>query len=281
MRHRAPAPAGLIAKIKLGRGPRGLVAYLHKEGASVLWSNFASPEPRAWAKEIFALKQLAPRVQRSVVHASLSAPIGVEVTDDQFEVAARTYLQEMLLDPDAHPWALVRHADTAHQHVHLVVAAVNPVTRRAWRDSQSYAPNTQAAAAAARAAGIKPPTPQMGEALPYPPPTAAHKAARRERQRRRVEPMHHVMSPAEMAVALREAVSAAAGLGEEDLIAEARARGLELELRRASTGRITGLTVRQDGSDTWQKGSSLGRDLSWPAICERLEAYPFLRDRPS
>lgn len=271
-----PAPQGLVAKIKLGRDPRGLASYLLSKGerAQVLASTFASGlDSRRWHVEVSACQQLAPRVQRSVIHCSLSAPVGVAVTDEQFRAAAREYLVAMRLDPDAHAWALVRHDDTPHQHCHILVTTVNPVTRRAWSDSQSYARNVHAARRAARAAGIEPP--REGPSAPPSPSTKAVKAGWRERRRRaraRPEAVATVMTPAQMAAALRAAVDAAQGHDEQWLVHEARQRGLEVDIARASTGRVVGLKARQNGGETWIKGSELGRDLSWPRIAKRLAA---------
>lgn len=270
-RPRLQAPAGLIAKINLGRGPGGLARYLTSKGeaARVLVSTFASgADHRGWVMETRALQQLAPRVQRSVVHMSLSAPVGVAVDDEQFKAAAVAYLQSMGVDPDVHGWALVRHEDTRHAHAHIMLSAVNPVTKRAWSDRHSYSRNMKAAAEAARAAGIVPPPPREG---PPPPSSRAIKAGHREARRaakRGTAP--EVMTPAQMAEALRAAVEAAHGHNERRLAEEARGRGLELELSRATTGRISGLKVRRAGGETWVKGSSLGRDLSWPQISKRL-----------
>jgi hypothetical protein len=109
----------MIAKIKIGRGFRGLDQYVtSKQNAIVLASNMAGQTPRERAREIAGLRSARPDLSKAVGHLILSHdPALPDLTPDQWRVAIEVARQQHDLR-DA-PFAAVLHSDTDHRHTHL------------------------------------------------------------------------------------------------------------------------------------------------------------------
>ena len=113
----------MIAKAIKGRGFRGVLAYdLGKEQARVIDSNMTGRTPRELAQEFGAVRKLRPGLGKAVLHVSLSAAPGEQLSDGQWTQIAGRYLAGMGLDDNQ--YLLTRHADTRHEHVHLLVNRV-------------------------------------------------------------------------------------------------------------------------------------------------------------
>lgn len=113
----------MIAKAIKGRGFRGVLAYdLGKEQARVIDTNMTGRTPRELAQEFGAVRKLRPGLGKAVLHVSLSAAPGELLSDAQWTQIAGRYLAGMGLDDNQ--YLLTRHADTRHEHVHLLVNRV-------------------------------------------------------------------------------------------------------------------------------------------------------------
>jgi hypothetical protein len=113
----------VIAKAIKGRGFRGVLAYdLGKEQARVIDTNMTGRTPRELAQEFGAVRKLRPGLGKAVLHVSLSAAPGELLSDAQWTQIAGRYLAGMGLDDNQ--YLLTRHADTRHEHVHLLVNRV-------------------------------------------------------------------------------------------------------------------------------------------------------------
>nr|WP_092709761.1 relaxase/mobilization nuclease domain-containing protein [Janthinobacterium sp. OK676] len=113
----------MIAKAIKGRGFRGVLAYdLGKEHARVIDTNMTGRTPRELAQEFGAVRKLRPGLGKAVLHVSLSAAPGEQLSDAQWTQIAGRYLAGMGLDNNQ--YLLTRHADTLHEHVHLLVNRV-------------------------------------------------------------------------------------------------------------------------------------------------------------
>ncbi|PJD00237.1 hypothetical protein GQ37_000980 [Janthinobacterium sp. BJB1] len=113
----------MIAKAIKGRGFRGVLAYdLGKQQARVIDTNMTGRTPRELAQEFGAVRKLRPGLGKAVLHVSLSAAPGEQLSDAQWRQIAGRYLAGMGLDDNQ--YLLTRHADTRHEHVHLLVNRV-------------------------------------------------------------------------------------------------------------------------------------------------------------
>ncbi len=120
----------MIGKVIKGKGFRGAVNYLffgneksRNKHAQVLASNMAGKTPRELASEFSGLRKLRPSLSKAVCHISLSlAPDDKKLDDKEFGEVAETFLKEMGFQ--SCPFVAVRHLDTEHPHIHIVVSRI-------------------------------------------------------------------------------------------------------------------------------------------------------------
>ncbi|MBD1847453.1 relaxase/mobilization nuclease domain-containing protein [Cyanobacteria bacterium FACHB-63] len=117
----------MLAKITKGREFYRCLSYvLNKSGAEILESNMVGKTASELAIE-FQLsqqqhqRQPSPRkTQKIVCHVSLSVEIGKNLDSETWIALAKDYLDAMSFDQNQ--YALARHTDTEHDHVHLVIS---------------------------------------------------------------------------------------------------------------------------------------------------------------
>lgn len=121
----------MIVKLSKGKGWRGASDYLmdgskskHKGRGSVLDTNLAGKNSRAWTSEVAAWRKLRPSLGKAVSHASLSLPLGETLSDENWKKVARRFCDEMGFD-DSCPFLLVKHEDTGHEHVHILALRID------------------------------------------------------------------------------------------------------------------------------------------------------------
>lgn len=121
------------AKISRGSGFRGLLNYLYGPGEDnhpgravpvIGAGNVLGFDPRDLAREFAVSRLIRPDIKKPVWHCSLSLPPGEKLPDEGWAEITRDFLARMGLDPDARMWHCVRHIDTDHDHIHLVVSRV-------------------------------------------------------------------------------------------------------------------------------------------------------------
>lgn len=126
----------MISKISKGRGFSGLLAYVSgKKGAEYLCGN-VSENPGQAAREMGTLKQYS-RCRNPVWHCSLSlSPQDRHLTNEEFAELAEKFLQKMGLEN--HQFAVYRHTDKEHAHIHIIVNRIGLDARHgtwnSWQD---------------------------------------------------------------------------------------------------------------------------------------------------
>ena len=109
----------MIAKAVKGTGFRGALAYdLAPEKGALLDTNMAGATPRELAAEFGAIRALRPTLGKAVLHVSLTAAPGEQLSDEQWREIGQQYLAGMGFSE--HQYVLTRHTDTEHDHIHLV-----------------------------------------------------------------------------------------------------------------------------------------------------------------
>ena len=88
------------------------------EKGALLDTNMAGETPRELAAEFGAIRDLRPGLGKAVLHVSLSAAPGEQLSDEQWREIGQRYLAGM--DLDQNQYVLTRHTDTAHEHIHIV-----------------------------------------------------------------------------------------------------------------------------------------------------------------
>ena len=127
----------MIAKAGTGSDFGGVMRYVlsKDKAAEVIHSQqlFSRLEHEGAARvvgEMRACAELSGRCKKPVYHLTLSWAPGDAPTPEQVAVTAQRFLRDLGLQE--HQALVVRHRDTAHEHVHIVVNRVHPDTRKAW-----------------------------------------------------------------------------------------------------------------------------------------------------
>lgn len=115
----------MIAKIVKGKGFRGVLNYLFRDGrATIIGSNLSGRTPRELATEFGQFRKLRPGLAKAVVHIPLSAHPDDRPLSDE-DMAAIADLMTQGLGYAESPYLFVRHHDTDHQHMHLLLCRVD------------------------------------------------------------------------------------------------------------------------------------------------------------
>jgi Ti-type conjugative transfer relaxase TraA len=119
----------VIGKIIKGKGFGGAVRYAMQKddgAARLIGTNLVADrnDADALAAEMAEhAAMLRPDVEKAVQHVSLSAAPGERLTDEQWRRVAEAYMEKMGFKDNQ--YVLVRHADTGHDHVHLIMNRVS------------------------------------------------------------------------------------------------------------------------------------------------------------
>jgi hypothetical protein len=126
----------MIAKAVKGKGFRGALEYdLTKEGGQVLDTNMAGENPRELAAEFGEIRKLRPNLGKAVLHVSLSASPGENLTDEQWREIGKRYMDGMGLEKNQ--FVITRHTDTEHEHIHILANRIR-FDGSVTSDSQDY-----------------------------------------------------------------------------------------------------------------------------------------------
>jgi len=113
----------MIGKQKIGKTFTPLLNYLFsKQGASLIGGNMVGENAQELAAEFLFSKQLNPRVEKPVYHATLSVPCGEYIPDAKWRAIALDYLEGMGLDQNL--FAIIRHTDREHDHIHIAASRI-------------------------------------------------------------------------------------------------------------------------------------------------------------
>lgn len=134
-----------IAKITKGKDAAGCLNYvLKKEKAQIIETNCLGSEPDVLATEFGIAEDSQSQTTtrknttKTVHHASIGLPIGLDLKPDEWSRVAKDYLKGMGFDPEQNQYVAAIHRDTDHQHLHLVVNRVrlDGTTTGDWKDWQ-------------------------------------------------------------------------------------------------------------------------------------------------
>jgi Relaxase/Mobilisation nuclease domain len=114
----------LISKLIKGGSFSAAGKYIAKENSLVICSgNLFCDSPEKQAAEMRAVSESAT-TKKPVFHVSLSLLPGQKATDDQWKVAAETYLHKMGFDLEKTQYQVTRHTDSENDHVHILANRV-------------------------------------------------------------------------------------------------------------------------------------------------------------
>ncbi|MDP2163954.1 MAG: relaxase/mobilization nuclease domain-containing protein [Hydrogenophaga sp.] len=127
----------MIGKAIKGKGARGLLEYLlNGERATIIGGTLAGNTPRQMAAEIGAIRRLRPKLGKAILHLPLSAhPQDPTLSDHDWSDICHYVAQG--LGYEGCPMKFIRHNDTDHDHVHMVICRIN-AQGQAISDSNDY-----------------------------------------------------------------------------------------------------------------------------------------------
>lgn len=128
----------MIGKISKGSDFHGLLAYLLKHGRGEILDtiNLSSNDPGEAAGEMTVASMMSRRVQKPVLHCSISYGPGEEPSDIEMRADGRAALKSLGLD--GNQAIVIRHRDRGHIHFHIAANRVG-LDGRAVHDSKSFA----------------------------------------------------------------------------------------------------------------------------------------------
>ena len=256
------------AKISRGAGFRGALNYVLEEGAKqaqIVGGTMDGRTPRELAAEFSGVRKLRADIAKPVWHASLSAPPGERLSDEQWRGVTQGFMSKMGFSGST-PYVVVRHQDTGHDHVHIVASRID-LAGKVWLGQWEARRAIEATQALEKEHGLTL-TAGLGEA--------------------RAEQKKLTAAEINMAVRtgqepprqrLQRLVDAATERGDTVVqFAEwLTAAGVTVRPNLASTGRLNGFAFEVEGVHF--KGSDLGKAYTWKGLQDRGITYEQARDR--
>ena len=127
----------MIAKVSQGKSFRGVFDYLlKKEDAEIIAGSTEGKDSRELSHEYQIVRELRPDIERAVWHCSLSLAPGEHLPDGEWDMATKAFLRLMKF-PDDSMYTVVRHRDTDHEHVHIVVSRIS-LDGSLWDDGRDW-----------------------------------------------------------------------------------------------------------------------------------------------
>jgi len=117
----------MIAKISTGGDFAGAARYILRPEAlpERIGGNVAGSRAGELAQEYDVARAQRPDIAQPVYHVSLALPEGEKLTNDQWQRISVQWMARMGIDPDDHQYTIVRHANTDHDHVHLLINRIS------------------------------------------------------------------------------------------------------------------------------------------------------------
>ncbi|MHC5915615.1 MAG: relaxase/mobilization nuclease domain-containing protein [Nostoc sp.] len=127
----------MIGNQTKGKSFRGLLDYLeNKEESSLIGGNMFGTNARELAREFRLSRQLNPEAEKVVHHVSLSLSPGEQLDNDTWCEVADKYMSEM--GYTANQYAIYRHSDRNHDHIHICASRISLDDGKITRDSWEY-----------------------------------------------------------------------------------------------------------------------------------------------
>jgi len=127
----------MIGNQTKGKSFRGLLDYLeNKEESSLIGGNMFGRNARELAREFRLSQQLNPEAEKVVHHVSLSLSPDEQLDNDTWCLVADKYMNAM--GYTANQYAIYRHSDRNHDHIHICASRISLDDGKITRDSWEY-----------------------------------------------------------------------------------------------------------------------------------------------
>ena len=222
----------------------------------------AGSNARELAKEFGGVRNLRPNLNKAVLHVSLSAAIGEQLTHEQWRDIGQQYLKGMGLDNNQ--YVMVKHTDTDHEHIHIVANRIQ-LDGNVTSDSQDYKRQEAIMRQIERDYGLQPVAPSS---------TADKRAPTKNEIERSIR-----TGEASTRQRLQQLCDGAAMNSNSFTDYAERLEAVKVELipvTQINWQKLTGLSYRLDGET--MKGSDLGKGYSPAGLAKKGITYEKSRD---
>jgi hypothetical protein len=120
------------AKISRGNSFKGAVNYVldlgkkatHTKEPALISSNMSAEYMQDFTKEFVHISNLREDIKKPVWHCSLTLPTNEKLSKEDWEKVSNSFLKRMEIDTNNHQYICIRHNDTDHDHVHILINRV-------------------------------------------------------------------------------------------------------------------------------------------------------------
>lgn len=265
------------AKVGRGNGFRGVLDYAlgKNKGAEIVGGTISSGTPRQLAQEFGLVRRLRPDAKNPVWHCSLSLPKGENLNSDKWDALSSDFMEEMGFS-ESTPWVAIRHADTDHDHIHIVASRIS-LDGALWHGKWEARTAIEATQKLEEIHGLTL-TPGLNGVDENWQKTSRVRG-RKTLKKGEVE-MGLRTGEQPPKLKLQNAIDEALSVGDLTAVQLAETlsiAGVQVRANLASTGRFNGFSYELDGVAF--KGSSLGKAYSWGGLQKRGVSYEQDRDR--
>ena len=248
-----------------GKGFRGALRYnlqkVDQGVAKILDMTFTSSKEDSILREVALVRMLRPNLQKYFYHTSLNFPPNENLGDEQMNIIANEYLNNMGFDQ--HQYAIFRHFDADHPHLHLLVNRIG-YDGKVVTDSKDYQRSEQVLRRLEKQHGLT-------EVI------SSRQAQERAMTKNELEMMKRTDEPSvkmKLQIIIKNALSQKPNA--EQFIQQLDAQGINILFNQASTGFVSGISYGYEGMQF--KGAHLGNAYKWQAV-KNVISYEQERDR--
>ena len=248
-----------------GKGFRGALRYNLKKVdqgvAKILDMTFTSGKEDSIMREVALVRMLRPNLQKYFYHTSLNFPPKENLGDEQMNIIANEYLNNMGFDQ--HQFAIFRHFDADHPHLHILVNRIG-YDGKVVSDSKDYQRSEEVLRRLEKQHGLT-------EVI------SSHQAHERAMTKNELEMMKRTDEPSvkmKLQVIIKNVLNQKPNA--EQFITQLEAQGINVLFNQASTGFVSGISYGYEGMQF--KGAHLGNAYKWQAIKNAI-SYEQERDR--
>ncbi|GAB2690515.1 hypothetical protein GCM10027037_11950 [Mucilaginibacter koreensis] len=248
-----------------GKGFRGALRYnlqkVEQGKAKVLDMTFTSGKEDSIMREVALVRMLRPNLQKYFYHTSLNFPPNENLGDEQMNMIANEYLNNMGFDQ--HQYAIFRHYDADHPHLHILVNRIG-YDGKVVSDSKDYHRSEQVLRKLEKQHGLT-------EVI------SSRQAQERAMTKNELEMIKRTNVPSSK-MQLQEIIKDVLSRKPDavQFIEALEAKGINVLFNQASTGFVSGISYGYEGMQF--KGAHLGNGYKWQAIKNAI-SYEQERDR--
>ena len=248
-----------------GKGFRGALRYnlqkVDQGVAKILDMSFTSSKEHSIMQEVALVRMLRPNLQKYFYHTSLNFPPNENLGDEQMNMLANEYLNNMGFDQ--HQYAIFRHFDADHPHLHILVNRIG-YDGQVVSDSKDFQRSEQVLRKLEKQHGLT-------EVI------SSRQAKERAMTKNELEMMKRTDEPSvkmKLQIPIKNVLSQKPDAVQ--FIRALEAQGINVLFNQASTGFVSGISYGFEGMQF--KGAHLGNAYKWQAIKNAI-SYEQERDR--